>query len=63
MLILALGERKREALARIRAGEPLPSAQVAPLDGEVVWIVDHAALGVAPAASRLFAVDRRRVSA
>jgi 6-phosphogluconolactonase len=45
VLILALGERKRDALARIRAGEPLPSAQVAPLDGEVVWIVDRAALG------------------
>ena len=45
VLILALGERKRDALARIRAGERLPSAQVAPADGEVVWIVDDAALG------------------
>ncbi len=45
VLILALGERKRDALARIRAGEPLPSAQVTPVDGEVVWIVDQAALG------------------
>jgi 6-phosphogluconolactonase len=45
VLILALGERKRDALARIRAGEQLPSAQVAPDDGEVIWIVDHAALG------------------
>jgi 6-phosphogluconolactonase len=45
VLILALGERKREALARIRAGEQLPSAMVAPDDGDVVWIVDHAALG------------------
>jgi 6-phosphogluconolactonase len=45
VLILALGERKREALARMRAGEQLPSAQVAPDDGEVIWIVDHAALG------------------
>ena len=45
MLILALGERKREALARVRAGEPLPSALVAPADGEVVWIVDQAAVG------------------
>jgi 6-phosphogluconolactonase len=45
VLILALGERKREALARIRAGEPLPAALVAPPDGEVVWIVDDAALG------------------
>ncbi len=45
VLILALGERKRDALARIRSGEPLPSAQVVPVDGEVVWIVDRAALG------------------
>jgi 6-phosphogluconolactonase len=45
VLILALGERKRAALARIRAGEQLPSALVAPDDGEVVWIADHAALG------------------
>ncbi len=45
VLILALGERKREALARIRAGEQLPSALVEPTDGEVVWIVDQAALG------------------
>ena len=45
VLILALGERKREALARIRAGEQLPSAMVAPDDGDVIWIVDHAALG------------------
>ena len=45
VLILALGERKREALARIRAGERLPSALVEPTDGEVVWIVDQAALG------------------
>jgi 6-phosphogluconolactonase len=45
VLILALGDRKRDALARIRAGERLPSARVAPSDGEVVWIVDRAALG------------------
>jgi 6-phosphogluconolactonase len=45
VLIMALGERKREALARIRAGEHLPAAMVAPDDGEVVWIVDKAALG------------------
>jgi len=45
VLILALGERKREALARIRDGEQLPSALVAPDDGDVIWIVDHAALG------------------
>ncbi len=45
VLILALGERKRDALARIRAGEPLPSAQVAPPGGEVIWIVDEPALG------------------
>jgi 6-phosphogluconolactonase len=45
VLILALGERKRDALARIRAGERLPSALVAPGEGEVVWIADRAALG------------------
>jgi 6-phosphogluconolactonase len=45
VLILALGERKRDALARIRAGEQLPSALVEPTDGQVVWIVDQAALG------------------
>jgi 6-phosphogluconolactonase len=45
VLILALGERKRDALARIRAGERLPSALVAPHEGEVVWIADRAALG------------------
>lgn len=45
VLILALGERKRDALARIRAGERLPSALVEPTDGQVVWIVDQAALG------------------
>ncbi|MDX6572919.1 MAG: 6-phosphogluconolactonase [Gaiellales bacterium] len=45
VLILALGERKRDALARIRAGERLPSALVAPGEGEVVWIADRAAAG------------------
>jgi 6-phosphogluconolactonase len=45
VLLMAIGERKRDALARIRGGEQLPSAMVAPDDGEVVWIVDHAALG------------------
>jgi 6-phosphogluconolactonase len=45
VLILALGERKRDALTRIRAGEQLPSAMVTPVDGEVVWIADQAAAG------------------
>jgi 6-phosphogluconolactonase len=44
VLILALGERKRDALARIIAGEQLPSAMVEPADGEVVWIADRACL-------------------
>jgi 6-phosphogluconolactonase len=44
VLILALGATKHDALTRIRGGEQLPSAQVAPDDGEVVWIVDRAAL-------------------
>jgi 6-phosphogluconolactonase len=45
VLIMALGERKREALDRIRGGEQLPSAQVSPRAGEVVWIADRAAAG------------------
>ena len=45
VLILALGERKREALARVRGGEALPSGMVAPVAGEVVWVVDRAAVG------------------
>jgi hypothetical protein len=37
------GEDKRDALARVRAGEDLPAAHV---DAErVVWLVDRAALG------------------
>jgi len=45
VLFLALGESKREALARIRAGEALPAGRVAPTDGDVTWIVDAAAFG------------------
>ena len=44
VLVLALGERKADALARIRAGEALPSSLVQPTDGQVVWLVDRAAL-------------------
>ena len=47
VLILALGERKADALARIRAGEPLPASMVQPSDGEVVWLADRAAVGLA----------------
>jgi 6-phosphogluconolactonase/glucosamine-6-phosphate isomerase/deaminase len=37
------GEDKRDALARVRAGDDLPAAHV---DAErVVWLVDRAALG------------------
>jgi 6-phosphogluconolactonase len=45
VLFLALGGSKREPLARIRAGEPLPAGRVAPSDGDVTWIVDAAAYG------------------
>lgn len=45
VLVLALGERKAQALARIRAGEALPAALVQPADGQVVWLADRAALG------------------
>jgi 6-phosphogluconolactonase len=41
------GEGKREALARIKAGDDLPAARVRA--GEVVWLVDAAANGSARA--------------
>ena len=45
VLILVLGEQaSARRSARSARGEQLPSAQVAPVDGEVVWIVDRAAL-------------------
>jgi 6-phosphogluconolactonase len=43
VLLLISGSEKAHALARIRAGEPLPAALVQPLDGQVAWLVDRAA--------------------
>lgn len=43
VLVLVSGAAKSEALARVRAGEPLPAAQVRPTDGTVTWLVDRAA--------------------
>jgi 6-phosphogluconolactonase len=37
------GEEKREALARVKAGEDVPAARVA--SARVVWLVDEAANG------------------
>ena len=40
VLFLAAGQAKRDILARIRNGEDLPAAQIAPAHGEVTWYVD-----------------------
>jgi 6-phosphogluconolactonase len=49
LLILAAGAGKAEALARVRAGEPLPVAraarEVAAAGGTVRWLLDQAAAG------------------
>jgi len=42
-ILMVAGKGKAEALARIRAGEPLPIAAIA--DGE--WLIDRDAMGVA----------------
>ncbi len=43
VLITVVGEQKREAFARVRAGEDLPVARVRA--SKVVWLVDPAAAG------------------
>jgi 6-phosphogluconolactonase len=43
VLMLVSGAEKSEALARIRAGQPLPAALVCPVDGNLAWLVDRAA--------------------
>lgn len=48
VVLTMTGVEKRAALARIRAGEDLPAARVRA--DEVLWLVDPAAAGVAPAA-------------
>jgi 6-phosphogluconolactonase len=45
VLFLVLGEAKRDALDRIRAGAQLPAARVRPTFGDVTWVVDEAAYG------------------
>ncbi len=45
VIFLVLGPDKRDALRRIRGGEQLPAARVAPVRGDVTWIVDTAAYG------------------
>ncbi len=43
VVVTVSGQEKSEALARIAAGEDLPAARIAA--GEVLWLVDAAALG------------------
>jgi len=45
VIFLVLGPDKRDALRRVRSGEQLPAARVAPARGDVTWIVDTAAYG------------------
>ncbi len=43
VLFLAAGRTKREILERIRNGDDLPAARIAPAYGEVTWYVDSEA--------------------
>ena len=46
VLFIVQGASKCEALARVLQRDPaLPASQVAPVDGELQFIVDHAAAG------------------
>jgi 6-phosphogluconolactonase len=46
VLFLVSGAAKREAMARVREGDPaLPAARLRP-QGEVIWLADRAAAGV-----------------
>lgn len=45
VLFLVGGSEKAPALARIRAGEPLPAGLVQPRHGQLTWLVDRAAAG------------------
>jgi 6-phosphogluconolactonase len=45
VLFLVSGAAKADALARVRAGHPLPAALVQPGHGELVWLVDRDAAG------------------
>jgi 6-phosphogluconolactonase len=41
VLFLVSGTNKAPALARIRAGEPLPAGQVSPSPGTLTWLLDR----------------------
>jgi 6-phosphogluconolactonase len=43
VVVAVSGEEKREAIARIRAGEDLPGARIRAR--EVIWLIDREALG------------------
>jgi len=43
VIVTVAGEAKREALARVMAGEPVPASRIAA--DQVVWLVDRAAAG------------------
>ena len=46
VLFMVQGASKREALVRVLRRDPaLPASRVQPLDGELHFIVDHAAAG------------------
>lgn len=45
VLFLVTGSEKAQALERIRAGEDLPAARVAPGNGNVTWLLDREAGG------------------
>lgn len=45
VVFLVSGAGKAEALARVRAGEPLPAGLVHPLAGRLLWLVDQDAKG------------------
>lgn len=45
ILFLVTGERKANAILRVRNGEDLPAARIKPPSGEVVWFLDRAAAG------------------
>jgi 6-phosphogluconolactonase len=46
VLFLVSGASKAGALARIRAGEPLPAGRVCPSRGTLTWLIDRDAAGL-----------------
>jgi 6-phosphogluconolactonase len=45
VLFLVSGENKTSALARIRAGDPLPAGRIRPSQGTLTWLLDQDAAG------------------